>query len=43
MQEAYAGLREGRPAAEALRQAQLRLLRQGRAPLYWAPFVLLGE
>ncbi|MCX7753280.1 MAG: CHAT domain-containing protein [Blastocatellia bacterium] len=29
-------------AAHALRQAKLHLLRQGLAPFYWAPFVLVG-
>jgi CHAT domain-containing protein len=39
----YRGLRDGLPAAEALRQAQLALIRAGKAPLYWAPFILIGE
>lgn len=42
----YEGLRSARVSkAEALRQAQLRLMRNGRHghPLYWAPFVLVGE
>lgn len=38
-------LSEGRPPAEALRQAQLSLLSEDRwrAPYYWAGFVLQGE
>jgi CHAT domain-containing protein len=39
----YRGLKDGRPAADALRDAQLALLREGQAPLYWAPFILIGE
>src|SRR5262249_1682226 len=38
--------RRGQPgvaAAEALRQAQLGRLRAGQPPLYWAPFILIGE
>ena len=32
------------PAMEALRQAQLELIKGGRTnPLYWAPFVLVGD
>jgi CHAT domain-containing protein len=31
--------------AEALRQAQLKMIREGRyaQPYYWAPFILVGE
>ncbi len=38
-------LREGRPPASALRQAQLALARERawRSPFYWAGFVLQGE
>jgi CHAT domain-containing protein len=45
----YEGLRAGLPKDEALRQAQLRLLRgeQGRAkwakPVFWAAFQLSGD
>jgi CHAT domain-containing protein/tetratricopeptide (TPR) repeat protein len=39
----YAGLKDGRPAPEALREAQLGMLRQGLAPYYWAPFVYIGD
>ena len=39
----YRGLVVGRPPAEALRQAQLSLYRQGRAPYHWAGFVLQGD
>jgi CHAT domain-containing protein len=38
-------LKDGQPAAAALRQAQLELAKQPRwaAPYYWAGFVLLGD
>jgi len=38
-------LKEGKRASEALRAAQLEMLKQPRwqAPRYWAPFVLQGE
>ncbi len=42
----YRRLAQGRlPRVEALRQAQLELLRQPRRghPFYWAPFVLIGD
>jgi len=41
----YRHLKAGRGKAEALRQARLELLEQGRFvhPFYWAPFVLVGK
>jgi CHAT domain-containing protein len=40
-----AEVKAGTPHAEALRHAQLRLLKvkQTRHPYYWAPFVLVGD
>lgn len=42
----YAGLRAGRPAAEALRAARRKVAREMgpayRHPYFWAPFVLVG-
>ncbi|MGB8647934.1 MAG: CHAT domain-containing protein [Anaerolineae bacterium] len=38
----YANLIEGESIAQALRQAQLTLHRQGLAPFQWAPFIALG-
>jgi CHAT domain-containing protein len=38
----YAGLRAG-PAADALRAAKLAMIQAGKPPLYWAPFILIGE
>ncbi len=43
MADVYAGLKAGRPAAEALRSAQLRMIEAGEPPLHWAPFVLIGR
>jgi CHAT domain-containing protein len=39
----YRRLRAGRPASEALGDAQREAIRRGAAPLYWAPFVLIGQ
>jgi CHAT domain-containing protein len=41
--DVYAGLKEGRPAADALRDAQLKMIADGQAPLHWAPFILIGR
>ena len=43
MADFYKGLKEEKPTGEALRAAQLKMIRAGRAPFYWAPFVLMGE
>jgi CHAT domain-containing protein len=45
MQAFYAELRGGAAKAEALRRAQLALLkdRKTRHPFFWAPFVLAGD
>jgi CHAT domain-containing protein len=43
MAQLYGGLKDGQTAAEALRAAKLAMLRAGKPPLYWAPFILLGE
>jgi CHAT domain-containing protein len=43
MADLYAGLKGGRPAADALREARLRRIAAGEPPLHWAPFVLIGE
>jgi CHAT domain-containing protein len=39
----YGGLQRERPAADALRKAKRRMIQAGQAPLYRAPFALLGE
>jgi CHAT domain-containing protein len=39
----YEGLQAGKPAAGALREARLALLREGLPPFSWAAFVLQGE
>ena len=46
MQRLYAGmLRSGKTPAEALRAAQIEMLRtrQWQSPYFWAPFVMQGE
>ncbi len=42
MVEFYNQIGRGVPAATALRDAKLRLIREGRHPYDWAPFVLVG-
>ena len=39
----YGRLRDGQTTAEALRHAKLEMIRAGKGPVYWAPFVLIGE
>jgi CHAT domain-containing protein len=39
----YGHLGKGLAAPEALRAAQRELIRAGRPPLYWAPFVCIGQ
>ena len=39
----YAGLKAGLPAADALRRVQWEMIRAGRPPSQWAPFVLIGK
>jgi CHAT domain-containing protein len=43
MKGMYGRLKEKQPAREALREAKLDMIKAGKAPLYWAPFVLIGE
>jgi CHAT domain-containing protein len=45
MDRYYGGLRSGGGRSEALRQAQLALLRdeQHGHPFYWAAFVVIGD
>ena len=43
MASLYRGLGAGRPAADALWAAKREMIRAGKPPLYWAPFVLFGE
>jgi CHAT domain-containing protein len=39
----YTGWLGGRPKAQALREAQLKLLSARGHPYYWAPLVLVGN
>jgi CHAT domain-containing protein/tetratricopeptide (TPR) repeat protein len=43
MTRLYAGLKDGQAAADALRAAKLEMIRERKAPVYWAPFILIGE
>jgi CHAT domain-containing protein/tetratricopeptide (TPR) repeat protein len=43
MVDFYQQLQKGQSAPEALRAAQLAMIRAGKAPLYWAPFIVIGE
>jgi CHAT domain-containing protein/Tfp pilus assembly protein PilF len=43
MADLYGGLKDGKAAADALRAAKLAMIRAGKPPVYWAPFILIGE
>jgi CHAT domain-containing protein len=43
MKAMYARLQEGQPAAQALREAKRAMIKARRAPVYWAPFILMGK
>jgi CHAT domain-containing protein len=45
MESFYAGLESGKPKAQALREAQLTIMKNKDSahPFYWAPFVLIGN
>jgi len=39
----YRRLKDGIASGDALREAKLEMIKAGKAPLYWAPFILIGE
>jgi CHAT domain-containing protein len=39
----YSGLKDGQPAADALQAAKLAMVRAHKPPVFWAPFILIGE
>jgi CHAT domain-containing protein len=39
----YGQLKADKSAPDALRAAQLEMIKAGKPPLYWAPFILIGE
>jgi CHAT domain-containing protein len=39
----YGGLKDGQAAADALRAAKLAMIGAGKPPVFWAPFILIGE
>jgi CHAT domain-containing protein/Tfp pilus assembly protein PilF len=43
MAQLYGGLKDGQAAADALRAAKLEMIRDRKPPVYWAPFILIGE
>ncbi|MGV8123620.1 MAG: CHAT domain-containing protein [Candidatus Xenobiia bacterium LiM19] len=43
MKEFYKSLVKGNTKAEALRDAELTVMKKYPAPFYWAPFVLMGD
>jgi CHAT domain-containing protein/tetratricopeptide (TPR) repeat protein len=43
MTHLYGGLKDGQSAADALRAAKLAMIRDHKPPVYWAPFILIGE
>jgi CHAT domain-containing protein len=43
MAHLYGGLKDGKAAADALRAAKLSMIRAKKPPVYWAPFILIGE
>jgi CHAT domain-containing protein/Tfp pilus assembly protein PilF len=43
MAQLYGGLKDGKAAADALRAAKLEMIRDHKPPVYWAPFILIGE
>jgi CHAT domain-containing protein/tetratricopeptide (TPR) repeat protein len=43
MVDIYATLGAGRPPADALRAAQIKMIESGEPPLFWAPFILIGR
>jgi CHAT domain-containing protein len=36
-------VKAGQPSTDALRATKLEMIRAGKAPLYWAPFIIIGE
>jgi CHAT domain-containing protein/tetratricopeptide (TPR) repeat protein len=43
MAHLYGGLKDGKAAADALRAAKLAMIRANKSPVFWAPFILIGE
>jgi CHAT domain-containing protein/Tfp pilus assembly protein PilF len=43
MARLYGGLKDGKAAADALRAAKLEMIRAHKPPVFWAPFILIGE
>ena len=43
MQAMYGHLKKSKPSTEALTLARRQLIAEEQAPLYWAPFILIGK
>jgi CHAT domain-containing protein len=43
MTDLYGQLKEGKAAADAVREAKLKMIAEGKPPVFWAPFILIGE
>jgi CHAT domain-containing protein len=43
MDDFYQHLKKGKDLADALKMAQVDMIRKGYAPYYWAPFILTGK
>jgi CHAT domain-containing protein len=43
MAQLYGGLKDGQASADALRAAKLAMIRAHKPPVYWVPFILIGE
>ena len=42
MVDVYQGLQDGKSTAEAVRAAKLKMIREGKPPVFWAPFIHIG-
>jgi CHAT domain-containing protein len=43
MTDLYGQLKGGKPSPDAVRAAKLKMIAAGQQPVYWAPFILIGE
>jgi CHAT domain-containing protein len=43
MTDLYGQLKDGKATADAVRAAKLKMIAEGKPPVFWAPFILIGE
>jgi CHAT domain-containing protein len=43
MTDLYGQLKESKPAADAVRAAKLKMIGESKPPVFWAPFIFIGE